>query len=174
MSCGRGGSPAQELRRGRVPHLGWSRSTIPTAFEGGVGRKARSITVGPDSNRLRKRPTAVFDDLEIDSLSLSEGSKDRALQRAGLKENFRAIVVADHDAGSSDRVVDLDDALHLSGFFDLAGAYAGRADAGPARIRAVADPDYLDIRQPATIVSLVGEANGLAVARLLAAHFATI
>jgi hypothetical protein len=133
-----------------------------------------SVTVGADSNRLCERPTTVLDDLEDDSLSLPEGSKDRALQRTGLEENLRAIVVADHDTGSCHRVVDLDDALHRSGFFDFAGAYAGRANAGLAGIRSVADPDHLDIRQPATVVSLMGEANGLAVAGLLAAHFATI
>lgn len=139
-----------------------------------MGRKARSVTVGADSNRLRKRPASVIDDLEDDSLSLSEGSKNRAFQRTGLQENLRAIVVADHDAGSCHRVVDLDDTLHLSGFFDLAGADTRSADAGPACIRTVPDPDDLDIRQPATIISLVGEADGLAVAGLFAAHFTTI
>jgi hypothetical protein len=38
----------------------------------------------------------------------------------------------------------------------------------------MANPDNLDIRQPATVVSLMGEADGLAVAGLFAAHFATI
>lgn len=140
----------------------------------GAGEKVVSVTVGADPNRLGERPTAVFDDLEDDALSLPEGSKDRAFQRTGLEEHLRPIIVADHDPGSCHRVVDLDDTLHRSGFLDFAGANAGRTDAGLAGIRAVPDPDDLDIRQPATVISLMGEADGLAVAGFLAAHFTTI
>lgn len=140
----------------------------------GAGETRLSVTVGADPNRLGERPAIVFDDVEDDSLPLPEGSKDRAFQGTGLEEYFGPIVVADYDSGSCDRVVDLDDTLHRSGFLNFAGANAGRTDAGLAGIRAVPDPDNLDIGQPATVVSLMGEADGLAVAGFFAAHFTTI
>lgn len=159
---------------GKFPRLSGPFRLYPALPARGAGGKPVSISVGTDSNRLSERPTAVLDNLEDDSLSLPERSKDRAFQRTRLEEDLRAIVVADHDTGSCHRVVDLDDTLHRSGFLDFAGPNAGRANAGLAGIRTVTDPDNLDIRQPATVVSLMGEADGLAVAGLLAAHFATI
>ena len=159
---------------GRIPRRSGPVRLYPALPARGAGEKAVSVAVRSDSNRLGERPSTVLDDFKDDSLTLAEGSKDRAIQGPGLEEDLGAIVVADYDSGSCHRVVDLDDTLHQSGFLDFAGPNAGRADSRLAGIRTMANPDNLDIRQPATVVSLMGEADGFAVAGLLAAHFATI
>src|SRR5690606_27601279 len=61
-----------------------------------------------------------------------------------------------------------------SGLFDFAGPDARRANASPARVRAVPDADALDVREPAAVVSLVGEAHGLSVAGAFPADLTVI
>ena len=53
--------------------------------------------------------------------------------------------------------------MPISGLLHLAGADARSAHAGAAGVGSVPDPYALDVRQPTPIVSLVGEADGLAV-----------
>jgi len=117
-----------------------------------------------------------FDDIEDYPLALSECPENRPTQRTGLEVDLGLIIVSDDDPGTSNGIVCFHDSLghRRLGLFDLAGANAGGADPGSTCVRTVLDANSLDIGQPATVVAFVREADGLAVAWLLAADFTAI
>jgi hypothetical protein len=71
---------------------------------------------------------AIVNEVKDDSLSLTERAENRPAEGACPEQDFSSIAVTDDNAGSRNRVIQLDDSLHL-GLLDLPGLEARGADA---------------------------------------------
>jgi len=101
------------------------------------GYEPELIPLLADPDRDGELVPILFDRVEDESLTLAQEAKDGSLESAGPQVDLGAIVVADDDPGTGDRVVGLDHTLKHGQAFSILPA---RMHDVQTRARRVFDP----------------------------------